>query len=228
MPLVASISIASVKQIPRLWCMRPYGSICVVKTKYVLVGFLAIMAGMIGYAIIFQETFIALLKHPAIYSHARFLHIGAVTLFFANTVVGMVWEQRSLASGNKEVIMHTYNTVASLDSRFSSPLIILSVVGGLSLSVHLGELWHIGWLSVSFLLFLLSGVVWIVGDIPTQYKTKRIISSLKPEEQTLPDELIRLLKQRWWISMAGVVPLIIVFILMVYRPEITAVADWLR
>jgi len=208
--------------------MRPYGSICVMKSRYVLAGFLAIMAGMIGYAIVFQEAFIALLKHPAIYSHARFVHIGAVTLFFANAVVGMLWEQRSLASGNKEVIMHTYNTVASLDSRFSAPLIILSVVGGLSLSVHLGELWQIGWLSVSFLLFLLSGVVWIVGDIPTQYKTKRVTSSLKPEDQTLPDELIRLLKQRWWISMAGVVPLAIVFILMVYRPEITAVADWLR
>jgi uncharacterized membrane protein len=199
-----------------------------VKTKYVLFGFLAIMAGMIGYALVYPEAFIALLKHPAIYSHARFLHIGAVTLFFANAVVGMVWEQRSLASGNKAIIMHTYNTVASLDSRFSSPLIILSVVGGLSLSVHLGELWQMGWLSVSFLLFMLSGAVWIVGDIPTQYKTKRVIASLKPEEQTLPDELLRLLKQRWWISMAGVVPLVIVFILMVYRPEITAVADWFR
>jgi len=186
------------------------------------------MAGMIGYAIIFPEAFIALLKQPAIYNHARFLHIGAVTLFFANAVIGMLWEQRSLASGNREVIMHTYNTVALLDSRFSSPLIIIAVVGGLSLSVGMGDLWQIGWLSVSFLLFLLSGIVWIVADIPTQHKTKRVISSLKSEDQALPDELIRLLKQRWWISMAGVVPLAIVFILMVYKPEMMAVADWLR
>lgn len=54
------------------------------------------------------------------------------------------------------------------------------------------------------------------------------MSSLKPEDQTLPDELIRLLKLRWWISMAGVVPLVIIFILMVYKPEISAVAEWLR
>ena len=198
------------------------------KTKYVLVGFLTIIAGMIGFAIFFQEAFIALLKHPVMYSHARFLHIAAVTLFFANAVVGILWEQRSLASGSKEVILHTYNTVAFLDSRFSSPLIILSVLGGLSLSFNIGELWQIGWLSVSFLLFLLSGIFWLVSDIPTQYKIKQLISSLKPGDQTLPDELIRLLKLRWWISMAGVVPLVIVFILMVYKPEITAVADWLR
>ena len=203
-------------------------TISIMKTKYVLVGFLAIMAGMIGFAIVFQEAFIALLKHPAMYSHARFLHIAAVTLFFANAVVGILWEQRSLASGSKEVILHTYNTVAFLDSRFSSPLIILSVLGGLSLSFNIGDLWQIGWLSVSFLLFLLSGIFWIVSDIPTQYKIKQLISSLKPGDQTLPDELIRLLKLRLWISMAGVVPLVIVFILMVYKPEITAVADWLR
>ncbi len=198
------------------------------KTKRVLVGFLVIMGGMIGFAILFQEAFIALLKHPAMYSHARFLHIAAATLFFANAVAGILWEQRSLASGRKEVLLHTYSTVALLDSRFSSPLIILSLLSGLSLSFNIGELWQIGWLSVSFLLFLLSGVIWIVGDIPTQYKIKRLVSSLKPEDQTLPDELIRLLKMRWWIGMAGVVPLAIVFILMVYQPEITAVADWLR
>jgi uncharacterized membrane protein len=198
------------------------------KTKYVLVGFLAIMAGMIGFAIFFQEAFIALLKHPAIYSHARFVHIASATLFFANAVAGMLWERRSLTSGSKEVILHTYNTVAFLDSRFSAPLIILSLLGGLSLSFNIGDLWQIGWLSVSFLLFLLSGIFWIVGDIPTQYKIKQLISSLKPEEQTLPDKLIRLLKLRWWISTAGVVPLLIVFILMAYKPEITALADWLQ
>ena len=208
--------------------MRLYGSISIMKTKYVLVGFLAVMAGMISYAIFFQEAFVALLKHPAMYSHARFLHISAVTLFFANAVEGILWERLSLASGSKEVILHTYKTVTFLDSRFSSPLIILSVLGGLSLSFNIGELWQIGWLSVSFLLFLLSGIFWIVGDIPTQYKIKKLISSLKPEEQTFPDELILLFKMRWWISMAGVVPLVIVFILMVYKPEITPVADWLR
>ena len=198
------------------------------KTNYVLIGFLAIMAGMIGFAIFFQEAFIALMKHPALYSHARFLHIAAATLFLANAVVGILWEKRSLASGSKEIILHTYNTVAFLDSRFSSPLIILSLLGGLSLTFNSGELWQIGWLSSGFLLFLLSGIFWIVSDIPTQYRIKRLISGLKPEDQTLPDELTRLLKMRLWISMAGVIPLIIVLILMVYKPEITPVADWLR
>jgi len=199
-----------------------------VNTKTILVVFLVVMAGLIGFAVLFQEPFIALLRNPALLHHARFLHIAAISLFFANAVIGMIWERRSLDSGSKAIILHTYNTVTFLDSLFSSPLIILSLLGGLSLSFSLGELWQIGWLSVSFLLFLLSGMIWIASDIPTQYKVKRLMSQLSQEDQQLPLELIKLLKLRWWISMTGVLPLVIVFVLMVYKPDITAVADWFR
>ena len=198
------------------------------KIKPILILFILIMAGMIGFAVFFQDAFIALLQHSALLSHARFLHIAAASLFFANTVVGILWERRSLASGSKEIFLHTYNTVTFLDSLFSSPLIILLLIGGLSLSFNIGDLWQIGWLSVSFLLFLLSGIIWIASDIPTQYKVKKLISQLKPEDQSIPEELIRLLKLRWWISIVGVLPLVVVFILMVYRPDITAVANWFR
>lgn len=199
-----------------------------VKTKTIITVFLVIMAGMIGFAVFFQDAFIALLKQPALHNHARFLHIAATSLFFSNAVVGILWERRGLVSGSKEIILHTYNTVTFLDSRFSSPLIILTLIGGLSLSFNLGDLWHIGWLSVSFLLFLLSGIIWIASDIPTQYRVKQLISRLSQDDQALPDELVRLLKLRWWISMAGVLPLLAVFVLMVYKPDIPAVAEWFR
>lgn len=199
-----------------------------VKTKAILAVFLVVMAGMIGFAVFFQESFVALLKNHALLRHARFLHIAAISLFFANAVIGIIWERRSLDSGSKEIILHTYKTVTFLDALFSSPLIIISLLGGLSLSFNLGELLQIGWLSVSFLLFLLSGVIWIASDIPTQYKVKQLISQLSQEDQHLPVELISLLKLRWWISMAGVFPLVIVFVLMVYKPDIPAVADWFR
>lgn len=198
------------------------------RSRAVLIAFLVVMAGMIGFAVFFQDPFISLLKNPALLRHARFLHIAATALFFTNAVVGMIWERRSLESGSKEIILHTYNTVTFLDALFSSPLIILSLLGGLSLSFHLGDLWQIGWLSLSFLLFILSGIIWVGSDIPTQYKIKRLMSRLRPEDQHLPAELIRLLKLRWWVSMAGVLPLVIVFMLMVYKPEITPVADWFR
>lgn len=196
--------------------------------KIVLYVLLVIMAGMIGSAVFFRDAFVALMKQPVLLGHARFIHIAAVTLFFSNAVFGMIWERRSLASGNKEIILYTYNTVTSLDSLLSSPLIVLSLLGGLSLSFQQGDLMQIGWLSVSFLLFIFSGIVWVITDIPTQYKVKRLTSSMSEDDQSLPAELIRVMKLRWWIGMAGVVPLIIVFALMVYKPDMTAVAEWFR
>lgn len=192
------------------------------KTKPILIAFLALMAGMITFAVFFKSQFIALLNQSALGGHALFVHVAAATLFFANAVVGMAWEKRSLASGRKEVILHTYETVAYLDARLSSPLIILSLISGLMLSFIMGDLWQIGWLSAGFVLFMLSGLFWVVSDIPTQYKVKRLMAGLDPADASLPDELIRLLKLRWWISLAGVAPLAIVFALMVYKPDIPA------
>jgi len=198
------------------------------KSKTILILFLALMAGLIGVALVFPDAFLALLNQPALYSHARFVHIFAATLFFANAVVGMAWERMSLLSGRKEVILHTYKTVAWLDARFSSPLIILSLVAGLMLGEILGGIWEIGWLSWAFLLFIYSGAFWILSDIPTQYKVKHLMSNLDPAESTLPEELTRLLKLRWWISFAGVAPLVVVFILMVYKPEVPSLVMFFR
>ncbi len=198
------------------------------KTKYIMTGFLAVMAGLIAFAVFFRSEFIALLNRPALHGHMLFIHVAAATLFFANAVVGMFWESRSLASGRKEVILHTYATVAWLDARFSSPLIVLSLVAGLSLSFMLGELWEIGWLSLGFVLFLLSGLIWVISDIPTQYKVKRLMAALDPADSALPEELVRLFKLRWRIGLAGVAPLVVVLALMVYKPDIPAVALWFR
>jgi uncharacterized membrane protein len=189
---------------------------------------LVIMAAMIIAAVFFKDPFIWLMKRPEIWINARFLHIAAATIFFSNAVIGMIWERRSLASGNKEIILYSYNTVTALDALLSAPLIILSLVGGLSLSFRLGELMQIGWLSFSFILFLFSGIVWVISDIPTQYKAKQLITHISPDDKSIPAELIRVMKLRLWIGIAGVLPLVAAFILMVYKPVMPAVANWFR
>lgn len=196
------------------------------KTKIILFIFLGLMALAILLAIFFQEAFIALLTQPELYPHALFVHIFSVTVFFANAVIGMAWEYRSLVVGNKDVILHTYKTVAWLDARLSSPLILLSVLSGLMLSFITSDLWSVGWLSVSFVLFILSGVFWVVSDIPTQYKVKTLTEQLDPQSSTITPELMKLLKLRWWISLAGVLPLVIIFVLMIYKPDLVPVARW--
>ncbi len=196
------------------------------KTKKVLIFFLAIMVVMVIFALVLPDQLIELLNRPSLYRHVLFAHIVAVTLFFGNAVIGILWESRSLASGRADAILHTYNTVTWLDARFSSPMIVISVIAGIMLSIMMGNMWQIGWLSLAFLLFVFSGLVWVVSDIPTQYRIKKLITDVDPGAEALPGELIRLLKMRLWISIAGVVPLLAVFVLMVYKPEIVPVAEW--
>ncbi len=198
------------------------------KTKIVLFISLFIMVAMIILALLFPMALQEMMLKPALYSHVFFVHIITVTLFFANAVIGILWEARSLASGRNNVILHTYETVSWLDAHFSSPLIILSVTAGIMLTFGMGEIWQIGWLSLSFLLFLFSGAVWVISDIPTQYKIKSLMSQVDPAAASLPAELMRLLRMRLWISLGGVIPLLVVFILMVYKPIIVPVAQWFR
>ena len=195
------------------------------KTRQVLTASLVLMAGLVAFAAFFRNEFMALLNQPALSVHFRFVHIAATTLFVSNAVVGMAWERRSLRTGRKEVILHTYDTVSWLDARLSSPLILLSVLTGLSLGFMMGALWKVGWLSMGFVLFLLSGVIWVASDIPTQYRLKRLMASLDPAEETLPREVLRLLGLRSWIGLAGVAPLVAAFALMVYKPDIPALAS---
>lgn len=193
------------------------------KTNVVLIVFLVLMAVMIVLALTFPEQIERLLNRPSLYPHLLFAHMISVALFFANAVIGILWEARSLTSSRAPIILHTYDTVAWLDARFSSPLIILSLISGIMLTIILGGMREIGWLSLAFLLFVLSGVVWVAGDIPTQYKIKKLIANVDPDAESLPEALMRLLRMRLWISMAGVVPLVAVFILMVYKPPIPAI-----
>jgi uncharacterized membrane protein len=196
------------------------------KSKAVLVFFLAVMTGMVVVALAFPAELQELLNRPSLYRHLLFAHIVATALFFANAVVGILWEARALASGRAHIVLHTYDTVAWLDAGFSSPLIVLALISGIMLSIALGGMWQIGWLSLAFLLFVLSGVVWVVSDIPTQYRIKKLIAAVDPDAERLPEELMRLLRMRLWISIAGVLPLVMVFVLMVYKPEIVPLSRW--
>ena len=195
-------------------------------SKKIMGLFLGLMAGMLILAILFPSQAEDFLDRPELYQHALFVHIVAVTLFFGNAVIGILWELRALDSDRADAILHTYNTVTWLDARFSTPMLVLGLLAGIMLSVILGDMWQIGWLALSFILFLFSGLVWVISDIPTQYRIKKLIAEVDPAAETLPDELMHLLKIRLWVSLVDVIPLVVIFFLMVYKPQIPPIMQW--
>ena len=200
------------------------------KTKIYMGINLGIMVGFIIYTIIFPETLKILLTHKKLYLPIRFIHIISATLFFSNAVIGMLWEAKCLVTRDPNIIRHTHDTVSFYDARFSTPMIIISLITGIMLGYlkGQGEILSVGWLVVSFSLFILSGIVWAAADIPTQYKVKRLTETLEPDAKEMPDELMRLLWLRMKIGLAGTLPLLAVFIINVYQPvAMQKVSNWL-
>ena len=188
---------------------------------------LALMVAIIGLALIAPHRFVGWLARPGWYLHVKLAHILSVTLFFANVVIGTLWETRSLRSLRPEIIRHTYETVAWMDAFFTAPLILVAVLSGLSLGTLLGGVFSMAWLVVSLVLFALSGIVWLALDIPSQYRVKRLFAKEREGAPSLDPELLRLLRFRRTLNIVTIVPLFVVFALMVHKPEIGALRGWL-
>ncbi len=197
-----------------------------INTRPILLFQLALMAVLIGYALLCPQQFLAFIERPDLYIHAKFIHILSVTLFFANAVIGTIWETRSLLTKNPEIIRYTYKTVIWLDAVFTAPLILLAVLSGIMLGTVLGGVWTMGWLSVAFSLFLFSGAIWVMCDIPSQYKANRLFETVKPGATDLPAALTRLLWWRMGLNLSTILPLLFIFFLMVHKPEMRKVSSW--
>lgn len=190
-------------------------------TRPVLAFHLALMGGLVAFAVLAPARFVALLgSRPDLYLHAKFVHVFSVTLFFANVVLGTAWETRSLASGSARVARFTYETVALLDAFLTAPLVLLALLSGLTLGTLIGGVFSAGWLVAALALFVVSGVVWVAADIPTQYRVKRLFAELPREAEVLPPELCGLLRFRLLLNLASIPPLLVVFLLMVHKPDL--------
>jgi uncharacterized membrane protein len=184
------------------------------------------MAGLMTYGLIFPVSFKALFTHPELHLYAKFFHILSVTLVFANAVIGTLWEARGLFSNRVEVVRYTYETVTWMDSVFTAPLVLVAVFTGILMATNLGGVWTVGWLSVAFVIFVGAGLFWVALDIPTQYGVNRLFSALKENSQTLPLQIKKLLWFRLGVNLFSLFPLLLIFFLMIFKPEIEPIQNW--
>ncbi|NBY20304.1 DUF2269 family protein [bacterium] len=189
---------------------------------------LCAMASLILFGLIFPTTFKNLFSHPEVHLYAKFFHVLSVTTVFANALIGTLWETRGLLSRKAPVIRYTYQTVTWLDSVLTAPLILIAVVSGVLMATNLGGVWTIGWLSVAFVTFLFSGLIWVVLDIPTQYRVNRLFKGLDEKKDVLPSQVMGLLWFRLGVNIFSLFPLIAIFVLMIFKPELKPIGEWFR
>jgi uncharacterized membrane protein len=103
------------------------------------------------------------------------LHLIGVLLAVGNIVTAAFWKVRADTSGNPAVIHYATRNVMLADYVFTIPGLILIVVSGGIMAERAGyPLSGFNWLTLSLVLFAITGIIWGVMLIPLQRKMIRI------------------------------------------------------
>lgn len=97
------------------------------------------------------------------------LHLLGVVLFVGNIITAAFWKVRADLQRNPALIHSTVKNVMLADYVFTLPGLVLIVVSGIAMAVHAGmPMSGMNWLTLSLILFAVTGVIWLAVLIPLQ------------------------------------------------------------
>lgn len=128
------------------------------------------------------------------------LHILGASLFLGNIIVSAFWKVLADRTRNYSVIRFATRLVNLTDAIFTGVGATLLLVAGHLLAETHGGVLSNDWILWSYVLFGVSGAIWIAVLLPIQFKQAQILRTAPTE--TVPSEYYRL--ARMW-SVAGVV-----------------------
>ncbi len=146
------------------------------------------------------------------------LHILAAVVFVGNIITAAFWKVRADRSGNLETIAITARSLLQADYTFTAPGIVVLLVTGI---------WMVGlsdwarfqepWLGGSFVLLIITGVIWLAVLLPHQRRMVRLAQegadagALGPEYRKAG---------RIWAMFGGIATLlpVLILFLMVLKP----------
>lgn len=141
------------------------------------------------------------------------LHILGACLFLGNIIVSAFWKVLADRTGNYSVIRFATRLVNVTDSVFTGLGATLLLVTGHLLAGNYGGILSNDWILWSYVLFGVSGAIWIAVLLPIQFKQAKMLRMSPTEE--IPWEYYRL--ARLW-SLAGIlatlVPLPAVYLMV--------------
>lgn len=153
------------------------------------------------------------------YLALKVCHILAVILFLGNIITGLFWKAHADRTGDPRIMAHTIDGIIRSDRWFTLPGVLLIVVFGVAAAVvgHV-PLLRTPWVLWSIVLFVVSGLAFVVQVAPLQARLHTLASTGAGEGPWEAD-LYHRLSRRWefWGLVATVAPLIALG-LMVFKP----------
>jgi len=149
------------------------------------------------------------------------VHVLSVVLFLGNIVTGLFWKAHADRIGDPRLQAHALDGIIRSDSWFTIPSVLLIIATGIALASSAGlSLLRTDWISVSILLFALSGILFGVHLAPAQ---KRLLAMAREAEAQpgpeWPSAAYRRLSFRWeMVGLAAIALPLAALALMVFKP----------
>lgn len=97
------------------------------------------------------------------------LHLIGVVIFVGNIITAAFWKVRSDLTRNPAIVHNTAKNVMLADYVFTIPGLVLISVSGIVMAIRAGmPMSGLNWLTLSLILFAVTGVIWIAFLIPLQ------------------------------------------------------------
>lgn len=97
------------------------------------------------------------------------LHLIGVVLFLGNIITAAFWKVRADLLKNPALIHSTVKNVMLADYVFTLPGLVFIIVSGIAMAVRAEmPMSGLNWLSLSLILFAVTGIIWLAVLIPLQ------------------------------------------------------------
>jgi uncharacterized membrane protein len=153
------------------------------------------------------------------YFLVKTIHVLSVALFLGNIITGIFWKAHADATGDPRLQAHALAGIIRSDNWFTLPSVLAIIASGVVLASMAGlHLLRTDWISVSLILFGLSGLLFVVFVAPAQKKLLAIANAATAGTEWPSADYHRV--TRTW-ELAGLLSIALplgALALMVFRP----------
>lgn len=153
------------------------------------------------------------------YEALKFIHIVSSTILFGTGLGTAYYFWMAGLSGDAHVIAVVGRRVILADWIFTGGSGLIQPITGIFLAIHLGIPLNEGWIVAAAALYLLAFVCWI-PVVWIQIRATELARRAASADMPLPPEFRRLMRVWFALGWPAFVSLLVVFGLMVMKPEI--------
>lgn len=140
------------------------------------------------------------------HTYFKLIHLAAVVIFLGNIITGLFWMRFAVNTQDLNIIRFTIRSIIQLDRYITIPGVVVITAAGIiaALAGHFPIL-GTGWILWSIIVFIISGVVFIVRVAPLQ---KRIYNLTLDKDLLPASERTQLMKLTYQWDIWGIIAIL--------------------